>query len=121
MAAVVGTVAVVAAFAVPASAGYGVPTKVTIRYDGSGPPHGKVYSPRAVCRNHRKVWLRSVQADGSSARLDFTFTNNHGKWSISTQLQGAPYLRAKAPRKRANGVNCAPDRSRMVATGIPAM
>jgi hypothetical protein len=115
-AAVAGSLALAAAMASPASAD--VPTKVTIHFDGF-PAHGKVYSPRAVCRQHRKVWLKGVYADGSSSRLEPTFTNRRGKWSISTQLQGAIGLRAKAPRKRVNGVNCAPDRSPTVPTGLP--
>ena len=117
-----GTAAVatlaLAATAVPAIAGDAVPTKVTIHYDGLHAPHGKVYSPRAVCRQHRKVWLRSVHADGSSSRLDFAFTNKRGKWRVETQLQGASALRAKAPRKLAAGVYCAPDRSPTVPTGL---
>jgi hypothetical protein len=111
-------VAASVAVAVPASAGEPVPTKVTIRYDGFHAPHGKVFSPRATCRKHRKVWLRGVHADGTSSRLDFTFTNKRGKWRLNTQFQGAVGLRAKAPRKLANGVNCAPDRSPTVPTGL---
>lgn len=107
-----------AAIAAPASAGEAVSTKVTIRYDGFHAPHGKVYSPRAVCRNHRKVWLRGVDAAGGSSRLDFTVTNNHGKWRLNTQFQGAVGLRAKAPRKSIKGVTCAADRSATVPTGL---
>jgi hypothetical protein len=106
------------AVTVPASAGQLAPTKVTIRYDGFHAPHGKVYSPRAPCRQHRKVWLRGVHSDGSSSRLDFTFTNKRGKWSVETQFQGATGLRAKAPRKLATGVICEPDRSPTVPTGL---
>jgi hypothetical protein len=104
--------------AAPAGAGGGAATKVTIHYDGVHAPHGRVFSRKAICRRHRKVWLRGIDASGSSSRLDFTFTNRRGKWVLETQLQGAKALRAKAPPKVARGVRCAPDRSRSVPTGL---
>jgi len=84
----------------------GTDSAVTMKAAKLGPSfHGRVISNRAFCEHHRKVWLVGVYPDGSHP-IEFDFSNDHGKWRLSAQLQGASAVFARAARKRGNGVHC---------------
>ncbi len=102
---VIASLGIAAAVAAPASAG-GTNSAVTIKAAKLGPSfHGRVISNKAFCERHRKVWLVGVYPDGSHP-IDFEFSNDHGKWKLSTQLQGASAVYARAARKSGSGIHC---------------
>jgi hypothetical protein len=102
--------------AVPASAGHAVNSRVTIRGYNLGGYHGRVTSRGAICKRDRRVWLVGMYADGKHP-IEYDNTDQHGRWQIFTQLQGATAVRALASPKRGVGVRCRRARSRWVSTG----
>ena len=90
---------IVGVLAFPASAeahNFNAASKVTIKY-GGGKFSGRVKSPQAFCRKHRKILLFKFSG-GTYKKAGQDYTNRYGVWSINRPDSLGSFY-AKAPRK----------------------
>ncbi|MFN8161769.1 MAG: hypothetical protein U0R52_12085 [Solirubrobacterales bacterium] len=89
------TVAIGVAVAEASSA----PTTVTLTGGGPTGAHGKVTSPRAVCKAKRKVvlYMRLPQPQGK-VRIGSDLTDGKGRWNVAHPLLKGDYFAKVSPR-----------------------
>lgn len=85
-----------------------IPTTVIFdSADNTGNPDelnftGRVASPKAKCRNHRKLVIskRPGDSEGGFTRVTTTSTDGTAHWEKVLDTTGFPDFQVKAPRKR---------------------
>jgi hypothetical protein len=98
------------ALALPATVGARAAIPTTVFFDNTEPTanpdvltfNGHVASPKAKCRNHRKLVISKRPSDstGGFTFVTSTTTNSTAKWTKNLNVTGGPDFQVKAPRKR---------------------